>query len=367
MIEKIEISKKQQMLYTGMTSAQLHQAIIQDDANSQQALWYLLSDRMRDKLHGCFDRHFDFVEESARQWEDYLNDFYMYVYEYTPSSMVKKVHYYLLRRLEDNTKLEPMLVTTFKRYLIDEAETLHKARREQKNVAAEYRFNSMGDAQYNIQLIGFAIALMNQREVPVNRYILFRAICNRMMEDYDMIKHPSDEKVAALLNLTYGNYRTRTSRILSQLRDLLYHLTSKDVAELSSASKIMINRLSHNQVGIDTVISRLLKQAENDLPQEVVKSILKLRKEERRKFGNASPSIHYMEILPEPMGVRDSSLEFNSKSVMCQSVMCQSVERPMFDNNNVEREIRRMRRAERMEQRKLDILRFVRCIDRLFI
>lgn len=362
MIGKIEISKKQQMLYTGMTSAQLHQTIIQDDANSQPALWYLLSDRMRDKLHGCFDRHFDFEQESARQWEDYLNDFYMYIYEYTPASMVQKVHYYLLRRLEDNTKLEPMLLATFKRYLIDEAESLHKARKEQDNVAAEYHFNSMGDVQYNMQLIGYAIALMNQRELPVNRYILFRAICNRMMEDYDMIKHPSDEKVAALLNLTYGNYRTRTSRILGQLRNLLNHLTSKDVAELSSASRIMINHLSQCRIGIDAVISRLLKQAENDLPQETIESIHRLRKEERRKIGKRCLSMRFKEVVPESMEIQECS-----ENIRSISPVCWSIERLESDSYDFERELKRQLHAERIEKRKMDIRRFVRSFEQLFI
>lgn len=361
----VEISQSQMMLYTGMTSAQLHQAIVQDDANSLQALWYLLSERMIDKLRCCFNIHFGKLEESARQWDDYLIDFFMYVYEYTPSNMFEKVHYYMLRRIEDNTKVESMLLTTFKRYLKEEAETLQKARSERDNVVFEYQFNRLGDVQYNMKLIGYAIALINQREDTLNRYILFRAICNRMMEDYNMIKYPSDEKVAALLNLNYGAYRTRSSRILSQLRYLLHHLTSKDVAELSGASKIMINRLAQGQVGIDTVISRLLKQAENDLPAETVKAIQRLRKKDSHTICEEKTSIVESYITPpQPIGI-DSICE-----IKC-NIIAPSPNHDLwsddFDSPFSSRLLKRQQRLRRLQRHQEDIQRFVRTIETLFL
>ena len=121
------ILSKQMMRYEGMTSAQLLSAILLCNNESTVALWYFLSVRLHDKLQLCYNQCSDDVHVDAfKTFDDYLSDFYIYLYEGHPDYVAGPTQYYYLQTITDNTKVDAWMQRCFKQFIGSERRALVK-------------------------------------------------------------------------------------------------------------------------------------------------------------------------------------------------------------------------------------------------
>lgn len=278
------LPKRTQMLLDGMTLPQLHTAIVQDDENSQMALWYLLSQRMREKLQLCFVQVLGEKGELPRFFEDYLSDFFIYLYEYKPKSDPVETHFYSLKSLQDNTSLSYHLQTIFKRYLLAELEELDKIQKATPSIKDEARFENMKDANIDMLRLSWAVVRVCQEATDRNRYILLRSISSKVLEDRMIVGIPTDEEVAGILGMTYGAYRTQSSRLFQVVRDTM--ALPPVMSQLHASNQDFVCRLCGHDEDIKDIVREMLIKSETHLTPDQLEQIKMRRHElqERKKF-----------------------------------------------------------------------------------
>lgn len=278
------LPKRIQMLLDGMTLPQLHTAIVQDDENSQMALWYLLSQRMREKLQLCYVQVLGEKGELPRFFEDYLSDFFIYLYEYKPKSDPVETHYYSLKSLQDNTSLSSHLQTIFKRYLLAELEELDKIQKATPSIKDEARFENLKDVNIDMLRLSWAVVRVCQEATDRNRYILLRSISSKVLEDRMIVGTPTDEEVAGILGMTYGAYRTQSSRLFQEVRDTM--ALPPVMSQLRATNQDFVCRLCGHDEDINDIVREMLHKSEQQLPPEQFELIRMRRREmsEREAF-----------------------------------------------------------------------------------
>lgn len=346
-------------LFDTMTLPQLHSAILEDNEKSQKALWYLLHERMKQKLWMCYNLYFKDRGEECRSFDDYLNDFYIYLYSYTPANMLKPVHYLVLRRLEDNTRLDPYLQQTFKQYLQKQIVALDQQLKEAERIKAEKMFLSLPEVQYDMQQIGYAIALLNLHETPLNRYIFFRAISHKVIEDDSIVGYPPDEDIAEVIGLTYNAYRIRSSRMFEQLRDIMRDMENKKLAALDANSILLIRKICGSDSQLNNIVKKLLCDSEAQLPKDQYKQILSMRR--NRPVPPRCSMTRFKLYTEEQICRTPDDFEYG----VCKSRILTPAE--MLEEAKQRKAQRRAERIARKKRAKEQRIRFAQKISKLFL
>lgn len=361
---RIELPFDKRQLFEAMTSAQLHTLILQDDDDSKLALWYVLFFRIKDKLWLNFQQFFENRDEASRDFEDYLCDFFLYVYEYRPKDKSGHGHYYMLGTLNDNTRMFVFLQNVFKRYLKEESEQLDKIRDAEPQVIEEQRYSTMKDIVIDMHRIGYALAYVNQTESVENRYILFRAISRKVLEDLSIIGFPPDDEVAGILGLTYTTYRTRASRLFKSIRDLIN--SEERLPTLDEQNQELMVSICSNEEDLTEVIRRHLLNVEGFLDKEQQQTILSRRY--AMQGGVPTLSTRYEdsycceEKMAEPYGtfMANDDVRF---SIQMPSAVERRFRRMFFDYN--ERREMQMEQLEKAEQRNTFASKLKKIFSRL--
>ena len=201
---------------------------------------------------------------AVKTFDDYLTDFYLYLYEAKPKYVNDDIKGYYLQQIKDEKATPAWLRQTFRRFLLEENRILT----EMRDALAEYRrqLASAGSgSQLDITLmhVGFAIAWFDQHESSEDRSLFFRSAYKHFMGFYSWPDDDLDDRdVANILGINPGALRTRTSRLCAKVKRL--------VGELNDALIASLNRQS------------LLGKAERNLDQ--YDQIVELRKEKRNSL-----------------------------------------------------------------------------------
>lgn len=253
----------------------------------KQKIYNLLMVTHRGLLENTYQQVFfsDSGLSAVKTFDDYLTDFYLYLYEAKPKYVSDDIKGYYLQQIKDEKATPAWLRQTFRRFLLEENRILT----EMRDALAEYRrqLASAGSgSQLDITLmhVGFAIAWFDQHESSEDRYLFFRSAYKHFMGFYSWPDDDLDDRdVANILGINPGALRTRTSRLCSKVKRLVGELNDALIASLNRQSLDIAKEIyDEAEPDMEAILEELLGKAERDLDQ--YDQIVEMRKEKRNSL-----------------------------------------------------------------------------------
>ena len=253
----------------------------------KQKIYNLLMVTHRGLLENTYQQVFfsDSGLSAVKTLDDYLTDFYLYLYEAKPKYVSDDIKGYYLQQIKDEKATPAWLRQTFRRFLLEENRILT----EMRDALAEYRrqLASAGSgSQLDITLmhVGFAIAWFDQHESSEDRYLFFRSAYKHFMGFYSWPDDDLDDRdVANILGINPGALRTRTSRLCAKVKRLVGELNDALIASLNRQSLDIAKEIyAEAEPDMEAILEELLGKAERDLDQ--YDQIVELRKEKRNSL-----------------------------------------------------------------------------------
>ena len=253
----------------------------------KQKIYNLLMVTHRSLLENTYRQVFfsDSGMTAVKTFDDYLMDFYLYLYEAKPKYVTDNIKGYYLQQIKDEKATPAWLRQTFRRFLLEENRILT----EMRDALAEYRrqLASAGSgSQLDITLmhVGFAIAWFDQHESSEDRYLFFRSAYKHFMGFYSWPDDDLDDRdVANILGINPGALRTRTSRLCAKVKRLVGELNDALIASLNRQSLDIAKEIyAEAEPDMEAILEELLGKAERDLDQ--YDQIVELRKEKRNSL-----------------------------------------------------------------------------------
>ena len=253
----------------------------------KQKIYNLLMVTHRGLLENTYQQVFfsDSGLSAVKTFDDYLTDFYLYLYEAKPKYVSDDIKGYYLQQIKDEKATPAWLRQTFRRFLLEENRILT----EMRDALAEYRrqLASAGSgSQLDITLmhVGFAIAWFDQHESSEDRYLFFRSAYKHFMGFYSWPDEDLDDRdVANILGINPGALRTRTSRLCAKVKRLVGELNDALIASLNRQSLDIAKEIyAEAEPDMEAILEELLGKAERDLDQ--YDQIVELRKEKRNSL-----------------------------------------------------------------------------------
>lgn len=253
----------------------------------KQKIYNLLMVTHRGLLENTYQQVFfsDSGLSAVKTFDDYLTDFYLYLYEAKPKYVNDDIKGYYLQQIKDEKATPAWLRQTFRRFLLEENRILT----EMRDALAEYRrqLASAGSgSQLDITLmhVGFAIAWFDQHESSEDRYLFFRSAYKHFMGFYSWPDDDLDDRdVANILGINPGALRTRTSRLCAKVKRLVGELNDALIASLNRQSLDIAKEIyAEAEPDMEAILEKLLGKAERDLDQ--YDQIVELRKEKRNSL-----------------------------------------------------------------------------------
>lgn len=253
----------------------------------KQKIYNLLMVTHRGLLENTYQQVFfsDSGLSAVKTFDDYLTDFYLYLYEAKPKYVSDDIKGYYLQQIKDEKATPAWLRQTFRRFLLEENRILT----EMRDALAEYRrqLASAGSgSQLDITLmhVGFAIAWFDQHESSEDRYLFFRSAYKHFMGFYSWPDDDLDDRdVANILGINPGALRTRTSRLCAKVKRLVSELNDALIASLNRQSLDIAKEIyAEAEPDMEAILEELLGKAERDLDQ--YDQIVELRKEKRNSL-----------------------------------------------------------------------------------
>ena len=253
----------------------------------KQKIYNLLMVTHRGLLENTYQQVFfsDSGLSAVKTFDDYLTDFYLYLYEAKPKYVIDDIKGYYLQQIKDEKATPAWLRQTFKRFLLEENRILT----EMRDALAEYRrqLASAGSGrQLDITLmhVGFSIAWFDQHESSEDRYLFFRSAYKHFMGFYAWPDDDLDDRdVANILGINPGALRTRTSRLCAKVKRLVGELNDALIASLNRQSLDIAKEIyAEDEPDMEAILERLLDKAEREVDQ--YDQVVKLRKEKRNSI-----------------------------------------------------------------------------------
>ena len=253
----------------------------------KQKIYNLLMVTPRGLLENTYQQVFfsDSGLSAVKTFDDYLTDFYLYLYEAKPKYVSDDIKGYYLQQIKDEKATPAWLRQTFRRFLLEENRILT----EMRDALAEYRrqlASAGSSSQLDITLmhVGFAIAWFDQHESSEDRYLFFRSAYKHFMGFYSWPDDDLDDRdVANILGINPGALRTRTSRLCAKVKRLVGELNDALIASLNRQSLDIAKEIyAEAEPDMEAILEELLGKAERDLDQ--YDQIVELRKEKRNSL-----------------------------------------------------------------------------------
>ena len=279
--KNLTILPKQMMRYEGMTPAQLLSLILLCNEESTVALWYMLSVRFTEKLKQCYLQLSQDVTNDIKTFDDYLHDFYIYLYEGHPDYVTGPTQFHYLQTITDNTRIDPWMQKCFRQFISNERRALEKLTEALPAYLLEQKYQHLNEPRIELTRIAFSLAWFNQFESELNRYIFFRSMKKKVTKTFNRREELSDEETARALGMNYATYRSQSSRCCKEVQRLITEMKRDDIAKLDANSLLLVDRICNiDESTLDSIVDSLVTGAERQLPQYADLLEARLRKEE---------------------------------------------------------------------------------------
>lgn len=238
----------------------------------KEKIYNLLMVEYRALLEKCYRSVFyaDSDMPAVKSFEDYLNDFYLYLYEAKPKSVTEDVKGYYLTKIKEEKSIPAWLKQTFHRFLLEDIRMFDEMRDSLDEYRARMKsLNKSENIDITLTHVALAIAWFNQHEPAVDRYIFFRNAYRHFMGFYSWSDTELDDKdVAAILGMSYGTLRTRSSRICNKVKCFVCDINDTQIASLNNNSlEIAYGIYADPDPDLSEILMQLMSGAEKELPQ----------------------------------------------------------------------------------------------------
>lgn len=219
--------------FKDMTSAQLFDIILQGNEQSDEAMYYVLKERVNGRLKDKFKSHEQvFFEE----FEDVVDDFFLYLREGNGRT---REPYHALRSIVNKDAFEGWLVNTFRNYLTNRgnAEVECYALDETQMALSE---NANENQEELIHKVALLIAYSHQVFLPRGRFIFLRSILTLLNKANAL----PDDEMAVALGMSHIHYRVTAHRMKKNVQKFRQRLDMGEQLRLDNEHKAMTKRIN---------------------------------------------------------------------------------------------------------------------------
>ena len=219
--------------FAGLAIPDFVDIILHDANRSDEAMYYLLHQRLVHQLHERYDVYHQQLYDG---FEDVVEDFFLYLRE--GENGQNRMPYQSLRRIKNKDSFEAWLLNTFRNYLSNRAQAGECLYRLSDNAVDETISYVVTDEQ-KIAIASQLIAYAHQVFYPRGRFIFLRLLLTMLNKQ----KALPNEEVAKALQMTHLAYRVMAHRMkqnLSKFRDRLIH---GECLRLDDEHQLMAHRI----------------------------------------------------------------------------------------------------------------------------
>ncbi|MBQ0073933.1 MAG: hypothetical protein KBT34_07040 [Prevotella sp.] len=252
--------------FNNINSSRLLNIILLGDKQSDEAMYYLLHDRLYKKLEDKFNVQ---SNKNNEDLADVLDDFFLYLREGKGNSAHP---YSVLSTIKNKGAFEAWVVSTFRNFLYNKfGKKQYTLVHEQGNVMAED--NNVMDKEELISKASILIAYSHQSLTPRNQFLFLRALLTLLNKGTAL----PDKDMAEAMGMSHVLYRVTTHRIMQNVAKNKKSIESGVKFNLDSYHTAMAESINND---FDTLYSTLIRYYDSTLSHlENVSAIRKLRKE----------------------------------------------------------------------------------------
>ena len=205
--------------------------ILQQNDKSDEAMYYLLHQRLKHLLHERFDVY---QHQLYDGFEDVVEDFFLYLREQG------RYPYQSLRRIKNKDSFETWLLNTFRNYLSNRVQAEEKVfiTRLSDNAPDDAREPLLSDEQ-KLTIATQLIAYAHQVLYPRGRFIFLRSLLTMLNKQRAL----PDKEMAGALQMTHLAYRVMAHRMKQNLAKFRSRLIRGEQFHLDEQHQQMAQRL----------------------------------------------------------------------------------------------------------------------------
>lgn len=244
MMEDIILNK-----YRNYSASALRSLIIKNNKQSDEAAFYLIRYRMLATFTSIYNDYNNLPDELG----DVLNDFLLYLRNGKTGQ--NTIPYKGLHGIISGLMFSSWLKRVFRNFIFDR----NNKNERQKNANNEFYAQDVNNPEVRekqIRDLSLTIAWLHQLSTPDQRFILYRhlmqTICHKDLID--------NKKVADALGLTYGNYRTRNSRLSDKIHELASDIQNGVHSRLDNYHAMLANQIDECFGQLDTLLKSLYEK-----------------------------------------------------------------------------------------------------------
>ena len=240
-----------------LTSAELLDIILQGNEQSDEAMYFVLKERVGGRLKEKYRTHEHVFFEA---FEDVEDDFFLYLRE---GSGRTREPYHALRTIDNKDAFEGWLVSTFRNYLTNRSNA-----EEQACELSVYTLKAEeGSTDNQEALIGKAAQLLaysHQVFLPRGRFIFLRSILTLLNKANAL----PDNEMAEVLGMSHIYYRVTAHRMKKNVLNFRKRLDAGEHLRLDDEHQQMAARIDDNFCSLYPTLIHYYNTALQQLKQE---------------------------------------------------------------------------------------------------
>ena len=186
--------------------------ILRQTKRSDEALYYLLTQRLRTNLVSIYNKYKDGLDDL---FEDTLNEFFIYLHDHGHNDADGNVYYKPLRHIRNQIIFRYWLLNTYRFYLNNKLKvTIMTPLYDNFTEDTLENLDSVKDWENKVWQMSELIAYTYYHLNPINRFIFVRSLL-RIMNKKLCIQN---KLMAQTLGMSYLNYRVHQAHSWQRLR-----------------------------------------------------------------------------------------------------------------------------------------------------
>lgn len=249
-----------------LTSAQLLDIILQGNEQSDEAMYYVLNERVVERLKQKFKtQEYVLFEE----FEDVLDDFFLYLREGNGKT---REPYHALRLIVNKEAFEGWLASTFRNYLTNRSNVEEQMCDLNENALSTHE-ETEKDKGLLIQKAAQLIAYSHQVFYSRGRFIFLRSILTLLNKDNAL----PDKEMAEALGMSHIYYRVTAHRMKKNVQNFRKRLDRGEHLRLDDEHKVMATRIDDDFCSLYPTLLHYYNATLQQLKQEPEITALRLK------------------------------------------------------------------------------------------
>ena len=231
--------------YCDKNLSSLLEIILQGNNQSDEAMYYLLTDRLYGKLTAKYVSMGNVMDEVMT---DVLADFFLYLREESGNSTLP---YSVLHTIKKKEAFESWIISTFRNFLNNKIVQQKNESIFGERITSTVDDNAL-DKEELIKNAAILIAYSHQVLVPRNQFLLLRTLLTLLNKE-NALPH---KEMAETMGMSYVHYRVTTYRIMQSVRKHQMDMEAGKKLLLDDYHKSMAENIYND---FNTLYSTLIK------------------------------------------------------------------------------------------------------------